>query len=113
MMLDYIRAFAFVAALALPLVYFAVVWRKWPKVGMVSLAVYLISYLPLTLSGAYTVANHGGSDWRREWLPKFLMVEYAAPSGRMKTDVTFFGTLYWPCILVDRFLWHRTSEAEV
>lgn len=75
MMLNYIRAFALVAPLALPLVYFAVVWRTWPRVGIVSIAVYLISYVLLTLSGVYTVANHGGSDWRREWLPRFLMVE--------------------------------------
>jgi hypothetical protein len=112
-MLDYLHAFAFVAALALPLAYFSVVWRKSRRVGWVSLAVYLVSYIPLTLSGAYTVANHGGSDWRREWLPRCLMVEYVAASGRTKTDTTIVGALYWPCILIDRFLWHRTSTAEV
>ena len=112
-MLDCIRAFAYLAAFALPVVYFALVWRRWPKVAIGSLAAYLISYLPLTLSGVYTVANHGGSDWTREWLPRFLMVEYAGPTGRRKTDVTIVGALYWPCILVDRFLWHRTSAAEI
>jgi hypothetical protein len=112
-MIDCIRGFAFLAALALPPVYFAVVRRKWPQVGMVSLAVYLISYLPLTLSGVYTVANHGGSDWRREWLPRFLVVEYAAPTGRTRTHMTIAGALYWPCILADRFLWHRTAAVEI
>lgn len=80
---------------------------------MVSLVLYLVSHVPLTLSGVYTVANHGGSDWRREWLPSFLMVEYAALTGRTKTAITLVGALYWPCILADRFLWHRTSEVQV
>jgi hypothetical protein len=112
-MLDYLYAFAFVAALASPLVYFAVIWRKWPKVGIVSAVVYVLSYGVLTLSGGYAVANHGGSDWRREWHPKFLMIEYVAPSGRTKSDITFVGAFCWPCIVIDRFVWHRTSEADV
>jgi hypothetical protein len=112
-MLDYLNALAFVAALALPLVYFAVVWCKWPRVGLVSLALYLFSYVLLTLSGAYAVANHGGNEWRREWLPKFLMVEYASPSGRTKSAITLAGAVYWPCILIDRLVWHRTATAEV
>ena len=110
---DYLYAFIFVAALVLPLVYFPVIWRKWPKVGMVSLAVYIISYVALTLSGGYAVANHGGSDWRREWLPKFLMVEYTSASGRTKSDLTLAGAVYWPCIFIDRLVWHRTSVADV
>ena len=112
-MIEYLHAFVFVAALALPLVYFAVVWRKWPKVGIVSLALYLISYVPLTLSGAYTVANHGGSDWRREWLPKYLMIEYTSPAGRTKSDITLAGAVYWPCIFTDHLVWHRTTTTDV
>ena len=112
-MLDYLYTFAFVAALAFPVVYFAVVWRKWPKVGIVSVGVYFVSYCVLTLSGEYAVANHGGNDWRREWLPKFLMTEYVAPSGRTKSDITLAGAFYWPCIMIDRLLWHRTSEENV
>ena len=112
-MLDYLYAFIFVAAFALPLVYFAVVWRKWTKVGIASLAVYLITYVALTLSGSYTVANHGGSDWRREWVPKFLMVDYASATGRTKSDITLAGAVYWPCIFLDHLLWHRTTSTDV
>lgn len=112
-MTDYLYTFAFVAALASPLVYFAVIWRKWPKVGIVSAVVYVVSYGVLTLSGGYAVANHGGSDWRREWLPKLLMTEDVAPSGRTKSDITFIGAFYWPCMVIDRFVWHRPSAADV
>ena len=112
-MLDYLYAFTFVAALILPVVYFALIWRKWPKVGLVSLAVYLIGYVPLTLLGTYTVANHGGSEWTHEWLPKYLMIEYTSRSGRTKSDITLAGAVYWPCIFIDRLVWHRTTTADV
>jgi hypothetical protein len=112
-MCDYLHPFTFVAAVSLPVVYFATVWRRWPKIGMLSLAVYLVIYALLTLSGAYTVANHGGSDWRREWLPKFLVVECMAPSGRTRTTTTFVGAMYWPCIFVDQLLWHHTTADDV
>jgi hypothetical protein len=109
-----IHPLIFLAAFALPLVYFAVVWRRWPKVAIVSFALYLISYLPLTLSGTYTVANHGGRDWRHEWLPKYLVVDYVSlMSGRTRTYITLAGAFYWPCILIDRLVWHRTVAADV
>ena len=106
-------AFIFVAALALPVVFFAVVWRKSRKAGFIALTVYLVSYFLLSVNGAYTVANRGGNDWRREWLPKFLMVEYTARSGRTKTEMTLGGAMYWPCLVIDRVFWHRSSIAEV
>ena len=112
-MSDFFYSFIFVAALALPLVLFGVIWRKSRKAGFVSLAVYLVSYFFLSVNGEYTIANGGGNDWRREWLPKFLMVEYKTPSGRTKTDMTLGGAVYWPCLLIDRILWHRSSIPEV
>lgn len=107
-MFNYLHAVAFITVLALPLAYFVVVWRTWPRVGLVSLVLYLVSYLLLTLSGSYAVANYGGNDWRREWLPKYLMVEYVSLSGRTKSNITLAGAVYWPCILVDRLVWHGT-----
>jgi hypothetical protein len=110
---DFFYAFIFVAALGLPVVFFAVVWRKSRKAGVISLAVYLVSYVFLSVNGGYAVANAGGNDWRGEWLPKFLMVEYTAPSGRTNTEMTFGGAVYWPCLLIDRIVWHRSSVAGV
>ena len=112
-MFDQLYSLVFAASLALPIAYFSVVWGKWRKVGIVSLAVYLISYVALTLSGGYAVANQGGSDWRREWLTRFLMIEYRSASGRTKSDLTLAGAVYWPCIFIDRLIWHRTSVADV
>jgi hypothetical protein len=73
------------------------------------LTAYLGSYLPLTLAGSHVVANHGGADWRRDWLPKFLVATYHAPSGRARTRLTVAGVVFLPCIVADRLLWHRTE----
>jgi hypothetical protein len=110
---DYLYAVVFVVALASSLVCFAVLWSKWRKVAWISLVAFLGSYCGLTFSGEYAVTNHGGSDWRREWLPKFLMVERVSPTGRAKSDITLLGAVYWPCIVIDRLVWHRTSVASL
>ena len=100
------------AALVLPVVYFLIVGRKWPKFAAISLALYIVVYVVLSISGAYTVANHGGSDWTRQWRPKFLIAEYTAPSGRTRVRLTVAGAVYWPCILVYQLAWHRTENVE-
>ena len=112
-MYDRLHMLWFIAALASPLVAFPVVWCKWPKVARGAFLVYLGSYVLLSLAGRYVVANHGGSDWRREWLPRYLMMDYLAMSGRTRTHLTPLGALYWPCILVDRTAWHRTATEGV
>lgn len=109
-MIDEMNSFVLFAALLLPVGCLPLVIRQWPKVGLSLLALYVIIYIPLTVSGKYVVANHGGADWQREWLPKALMVDYRGFSGRTKAGLTLAGALYWPCILLDRFLWHRTEE---
>lgn len=102
------EAILFFAALLFPFAFFWVVWHKWQRFGAVLLAVYVLSYLPFTLAGRYVIANHGGSDWRREWVPKFLVVAYLGLAGREKTRFTLGGAAYWPCILLDHMMWHRT-----
>jgi len=81
---------------------------SWTRFGMGVLAGYLLSYILMSLLGRQIVANHGGSDWRREWCPRFLVEDYMAFSGRTRTTLTPLGMLYWPCICVDHLLWHRT-----
>lgn len=109
---DIFYAPVIVAALVFPVAYFIVAGLKWPKIAAISLVCYLAAYAVLTMSGTYTVANHGGSDWRREWRPKFLITEYTAPSGRTRVRLTAAGALFWPCILVDQLAWHRTEDME-
>ncbi len=82
--------------------------HRWTRLGLGVLAGYLLSYVLMSLGGHPIVANHGGSDWRREWCPRFLVEAYVAFSGRTRTTLTPLGMLYWPCICVDHLLWHRT-----
>jgi hypothetical protein len=112
-MSNHLQTILLVAALALPVVFFPVAWRKSPRLGRSSLMAYLLSYLLFSLAGTYAVANHGGSDWTREWLPRGLMIEYHGACGRAKSDLTLVGAVYWPCILCDRLVWHRTTQVEV
>lgn len=112
-MADYFKSVLFVCALASPLVIFPLLIRKFRKTGISLLIVYLGIYFGLSLSGGYVVGNHGGNDWRRQWCPKFLVKEYDSFSGRTKTSLTTVGAGFWPCIVLDRLLWHRTTEADV
>lgn len=73
------------------------------------LAAYVLSYVPLSLAGDYTVASHGGMDWRREWVPACVLRAYRAPSGRYKVRITAAGVFYLPLVVVDRVLWHPTT----
>ncbi len=92
---------------------FPVLLAKRKKTGAMLLCFYVVTYVIFSLNGRYVVANHGGMDWRREWCPKYLVVEYVSYAGRAKTAFTVLGTFFWPCIVLDQFLWHRTSEAKV
>jgi hypothetical protein len=74
------------------------------------LALYVASYVPLTLAGEYTIANHGGMDWRREWVPVFVLREYRAPNGCTKLALTVAGVFYLPLIVADQLLWHCTDS---
>ena len=97
--------------LLVPIVVFPLIWRKRRRACLIVLAIYLASYLPFTLGGEYVIANHGGSHWTREWLPRHLMVRYIG-FVRPKTTLTYVGAIYWPCIVLDRILWHRTEDLE-
>jgi len=81
------------------------------KTGIVLFLVYVATYVPFSIAGRYVIGNHGGSDWRREWCPKYLVYEYRAMSGRTRTGHTRYGTIYLPCILLDRLVWHPSSQS--
>jgi len=87
--------------------------KWWRLFGLVLFFAYLLSYILMSLGGHRIVANHGGSDWRREWCPRFLVEDYTALSGRTRTTLTPLGRLYWPCIGLDHLLWHRTQAASL
>ena len=110
---DFVESFLFVCALATPLLVLPLLIRRFRKVGVSLLILYLGIYLGLSLAGDFVVGNHGGSDWRRQWCPKFLVEENVSFSGRTKTSITTIGALFWPCLVLDRLIWHRTMEADV
>lgn len=68
---------------------------------------YLGSYLYFSINGQFLVAGHGGSDYSREWSPKYLVVDTTSGNSRAKRGFTLLGYLYLPCILFDRILWHQ------
>ena len=83
---------------------------KRRKIGIILFLVYVATYVPFSITGRYVIGNHGGSDWRKEWCPQYLMCEYWVwIGGRTKTGHTRYGTIYLPCILLDRCLWHPTQ----
>jgi hypothetical protein len=113
-MKDALYAIAFALALAFPLLVLGVVvFKRWLKLGAGLLGLYVAIYIPLSVGGQYVVANHGGNDWRREWLPRGLAFEYVSRSGRSRTDLTLVGAVFWPCLFFDHLFWHRTSAASV
>ena len=69
----------------------------------------VLSYLPFSLSGEYKTSNYGGQDWRTEWHPRLMFKHYIGLVGRSKSTPTPLGLIYWPCIFLDRMLWHRTE----
>jgi hypothetical protein len=82
--------------------------KRKSKFAALALCVYLLTYVCLSTTGMYVLVNHGGSDWSVEWHPKYLACAYVGHVGRTKTRLTAPGLLFWPCVLVDRCLWHRT-----
>jgi hypothetical protein len=84
--------------------------RKGVRASRIALAVYIALYCILSATGNYATANHGGMDWRQEWCPRFLVRTYI--TIRVHAELTPLGNLYWPCVLIDRLVWHPTGWSE-
>lgn len=109
--MDTVQTITFLLALVLPLAAMVVVVaKKWWKAGAVLLLAYVTIYFLISLNGHYSVTNHGGNDWRRAWMPKGLAYEYTSLAGRTKEGFTLVGAVFWPCIVTDRIIWHRTTD---
>ena len=66
--------------------------RKKRKYGWLAVAAYVAIYFPLSLTGRFQTSNHGGMNWRDEWLPRA-------------------GNLFWPLIILDNLIWHSEHES--
>lgn len=105
-----------------PLLFFGIVFgTKW-RFRWLCAALYVVIYLPFSLAGRFETSNHGGMDWRREWLPLGLAEPYRREwgiyrgrmlYGRTKTRLTYAGNLFWPLILLDNLVWHPTHKADL
>ncbi len=114
-MADFAYTLLFIVLLALPVISFVFLplcMAKYPKIGIATILIYLLSYILPSLTGKNVVNNHGGSEWWNEWCPKHLIYDYVSPSGRIKTSYTMLGAIYWPCILIDHTAWHQSKEAQ-
>ncbi len=109
--MDAVHAITFLMALLFPVATTVIVVAKksW-KAGAALLLAYVTIYFLLSVNGHYSVTNHGGNDWRRAWMPKGLAFEYVSPAGRTKEEFTLAGAAFWPCLVADRILWHRTTD---
>ncbi len=94
----------------LPALFFKI-YQRSKVLFAVLLATYLISYGLMSMKGEYMISNHGGNDWSKDWAPKYLVVKSGRPrTGRASTDYTLLGSLYWPCIFLDSWLWHKAQD---
>lgn len=83
-------------------------WRRGSRLGRSLVVLYVLSYVGWSATGRYVTANHGGQEWRIEWCPAGLVTESVASSGRTRARLTVLGVLYWPGIMIDRLVWHRS-----
>jgi hypothetical protein len=89
------------------IVYGYVVFRhrkRYPKLLASVAALYIGSYLLLSVNGSYMIANHGGSDWTKSWCPAYLLIEYWKP--RPKLLPTPLAVFYGPLLVLDRMIIH-------
>ena len=113
--------FSFALALISVVGLVAVLCARW-KYRWVPVGVYILIYLPFSLMGRFETVNHGGMDWRREWMPLGLAEPYQRKKvwpngkitrGRSKGRLTYAGNLFWPLIVLDNLIWHRTHQADL
>jgi hypothetical protein len=83
--------------------------RRNKKIIIFIWILHLCSYIPFSLSGEFELCNFGGSDWRTLWHPNALTRTYMGYSGRTKSTISLAGVFYYPYIILDRMLWHKTK----
>ncbi len=89
--------------------YFPLPRRRWSRLLLCLLLLYVGSYAVMSMAGEYVYNNHGGADWREEWCPRCLVYPYTAPTGRTRIAVSRLGMAYLPLIVLDWVFWHKTG----
>ncbi len=79
-----------------------------PNLVAALVALYLLSYMSLSLQGSYVFANHGGAHYTRSWCPKFVIVEYRIIRGHIRPTV--LAAVYLPLVVLDRLFVHPGLE---
>ena len=78
------------------------------RLALLALTAYLTTYALLSSQGQFILANHGGAHWTNRWGPAHLVEPYQGMI-RSKERLTPLGLLYYPCIVLDRLIWHRSD----
>ena len=79
-----------------------------PKFVGSLVALYLLSYMALSVQGEYVRANHGGAHYTRSWCPRFVIVEYRVV--RVHIRPTALVAIYLPLVVLDRLFVHPATE---
>jgi len=79
-----------------------------PKLVGSLVALYLLSYMALSVQGEYVLANHGGAHYTRSWCPRFVIVEYRVV--RVHIRPTALVAIYLPLVVLDRLFVHPATE---
>ena len=79
------------------------------KIILAAVAVlYLGSYVLLSASGDYVLANHGGDHYTLSWCPRFVIVQYWNIRSHIRP--TILAAFYAPLLIVDRTIIHPTVD---
>ncbi len=79
-----------------------------PKLVGAFAAIYLGSYIVLSLQGTYVLANHGGQHYSRSWAPRHLIEQFW--TVRVHIRPTRLAAVYLPLIVMDRLVVHPALE---
>ena len=108
--MNFVYAIFGLVALVVPLFFAALLFhRKSRKVGAGLVSIYVVTYCFLSYRGQYVEYIGGTSDGNRSWYAWGCVNTRASPgTGRVKTGMSEFGSLFWPLILMDQSLIHAT-----
>ncbi len=81
--------------------------RHWRRV-ILSLLLYVSTYIALSMNGNYVLANHGGAHYTRSWTTPLVVESFVTILPHIRPGP--LAAVYWPLFVVDIWLWHPSIE---
>ncbi len=75
---------------------------------ILSLLLYIGTYVALSLNGSYMLANHGGAHWTKSWTPPLVVESFITINTHIRPGP--LAAVYWPLFVLDIWLWHPSIE---